>query len=97
MTNLRGRVATMGNRAKHTTKQAKAPKLHPAKTSKRSHLLTVDPPTKSVSEIPRDVTNMRGAAEGNFLDSSHHVQDQDMVSESGTCPTRSGPVCCKGN
>lgn len=51
ITNLRGRSDRTGKRKKQTTKQARAPRLQPAKTSIRSHLLTVDlKPDSSVHE-----------------------------------------------
>jgi hypothetical protein len=40
MANLRGRVAKTGKRKKQMTKHAAAARLHPPKTSRRSHLLT---------------------------------------------------------
>lgn len=40
VTNFRGRVAIIGNRVKHMTKQARAATLQAAKTSNLSHLLT---------------------------------------------------------
>lgn len=39
-TNLRGRVANIGNRVKQMAKQARAAKLQAPKTNSRSHLLT---------------------------------------------------------
>jgi hypothetical protein len=40
MANLRGVVAKTGKRKKQMTKHAAAARLHPPKTSRRSHLLT---------------------------------------------------------
>jgi hypothetical protein len=40
MANLRGLVARTGKRKKQMTKHAAAARLHPPKTSRRSHLLT---------------------------------------------------------
>lgn len=39
--NLLGFVIMMGKKAKQITKQASAPRLQPANTNMRSHLLTV--------------------------------------------------------
>ena len=42
MANFRGLRDRTGNRKKQMTKQARAARLQPPKTSRRSHLLTVD-------------------------------------------------------
>ena len=58
-TNLEGLVATTGNRAKQMTKHARAPRLQPAKTMMRSHLLTVDRRQLSSASKGQNVTRRR--------------------------------------
>lgn len=53
MANLRGLKESTGINTKHRTKQASAPRLHPANTSSRSHLLTVAHVSYPASEILR--------------------------------------------
>jgi hypothetical protein len=47
MANLRGFSDSTGKSAKQITKQARAPRLQPPKTSSRSHLLKVNQPSSS--------------------------------------------------
>ncbi len=87
MTNLRGRVATMGNKAKHTTKQARAARLHPAKINKRSHRLTVNvrQPWSAFSAF-RDVTVVKTKWVGTSCSCAelrHGVRERHMRPQPG--------------